>query len=252
MVARPIWPSRVPACRRTPLAGLGGGCRRRRCGRGRARAGAGAAGAAGRHRRRGWMRMRRRWSMTRRGSAGAVFAAVRSGLRQGGGGGSTSYLERITSFSVVARRVLPDGGTAVLELRQTVRPHDWSVVLSRRPAGWQAVDLLAGDLVPDRGRGAMTSRTGRLCGGRGGSVAGQKTRSWVAWVRYASRFRSCSRVVSAGGMSRSVLHGGTTRASTEQDRDEGMTEPVGVSSGRPDPPAGPGGRRRGRPRRAAC
>jgi hypothetical protein len=30
---------------------------------------------------------------------------------------------------------------------QTVRPRDGAVVLSRRPGGWQAVDLLAGDLV---------------------------------------------------------------------------------------------------------
>jgi len=62
-------------------------------------------------------------------------------------GSCTSYFERITSFSVVVRRVLQDDGTAVLELRQTVRPRDWAVVLSRRPGGWQAVDLLPGDLV---------------------------------------------------------------------------------------------------------
>jgi len=62
-------------------------------------------------------------------------------------GSCTSYFERITSFSVVVRRVLQDGSTAVLELRQTVRPQDWAVVLNRRPGGWQAVDLLPGDLV---------------------------------------------------------------------------------------------------------
>jgi hypothetical protein len=62
-------------------------------------------------------------------------------------GTCTSYFERITSSSVVVRRVLRDGDTAVLELRQTVRPRDWAVVLSRRPSGWQAVDLLPGDLV---------------------------------------------------------------------------------------------------------
>ena len=62
-------------------------------------------------------------------------------------GSCTSYFERITSFSVVVRRVLGDGDTAVLELRQAVRPRDWAVVLSRRPGGWQAVDLLPGDLV---------------------------------------------------------------------------------------------------------
>jgi hypothetical protein len=42
--------------------------------------------------------------------------------------------------------VLQDGGTAVLELHQTVHPRDWAVVLSHRRAGWQAVDLLSGDL----------------------------------------------------------------------------------------------------------
>jgi hypothetical protein len=55
-----------------------------------------------------------------------------------------SYFKRITSFSLVVRRVLLDGRTAVLELHQTVRPRDWAVVLSRRADGWEAVDLLAG------------------------------------------------------------------------------------------------------------
>jgi hypothetical protein len=59
----------------------------------------------------------------------------------------TSYFERITSFSVAVRRVLQAGATAVLELHQTVRPRDWAVVLSRGPGGWQAVDLLPGNLV---------------------------------------------------------------------------------------------------------
>ena len=62
-------------------------------------------------------------------------------------GSCTSYFARITSFSVIVRRVLQDGDTAVLELRQTVRPRDWAVVLSRQPTGWRAVDLLPGDLV---------------------------------------------------------------------------------------------------------
>ncbi len=62
-------------------------------------------------------------------------------------GSCTSYFERITSFSVAVRGVLRDGDTAVLELRQTVRPRDWTVVLSRRAGGWEAVDLLPGDLV---------------------------------------------------------------------------------------------------------
>ena len=62
-------------------------------------------------------------------------------------GSCTSYFKQITSFSVVLRRVIQDGGTAVLELRQTVRPRDWAVVLNRQPEGWRAVDLLAGKLV---------------------------------------------------------------------------------------------------------
>ena len=62
-------------------------------------------------------------------------------------GSCTNYFARITSFSVIVRRVLRDGDTAVLELRQTVRPRDWAVVLSREPTGWRAVDLLPGDLV---------------------------------------------------------------------------------------------------------
>ena len=47
-------------------------------------------------------------------------------------GSCSSYFEQITSFSVVVRRVLQDGGTAVLELRQTVRRRDWAVVLNRQ------------------------------------------------------------------------------------------------------------------------
>jgi hypothetical protein len=62
-------------------------------------------------------------------------------------GSCTNYFKQSTSFSVVVRRVLQDGGTAVLELRQTVRPRDWAVVLDRQPGGWRAVDLLAGKLV---------------------------------------------------------------------------------------------------------
>jgi len=46
----------------------------------------------------------------------------------------------------VVRRVLAAGDTAVVELRQTVRPRDWAVVLDRRRTGWQAVDLLTGTL----------------------------------------------------------------------------------------------------------
>jgi hypothetical protein len=59
-------------------------------------------------------------------------------------GSCQDYFGQITSFSVTVRRVLVDGGTAVLELRQTVRPRAWAVVLDRRAGGWQAVDLLAG------------------------------------------------------------------------------------------------------------
>ena len=62
-------------------------------------------------------------------------------------GSCPRYFKQITSFSVVVRRVLQDGGTAVLELRQTVRPRDWAVVLNRQPGGWRAVDLLGGKLV---------------------------------------------------------------------------------------------------------
>ncbi|MHB8658963.1 MAG: hypothetical protein ACYC91_13590 [Solirubrobacteraceae bacterium] len=63
-----------------------------------------------------------------------------------GHGSCNSYFQRITSFSVTIRRVLRDGGTAVLELRQTVHPRDWAVVLDRRRDGWQAVDVLTGNL----------------------------------------------------------------------------------------------------------
>lgn len=72
-----------------------------------------------------------------------ALASAYAGAVRGTCGG---YFAQITSFSVTVRRVLRDGGTAVLELRQTVSPRDWAVVLDHRPGGWQAVDLLAGDL----------------------------------------------------------------------------------------------------------
>lgn len=62
-------------------------------------------------------------------------------------GSCERYFREITSSSVIVRRVLVDDGTAVLELHQTLRPMDWVVVLDRRPAGWQAVDLSVGGLV---------------------------------------------------------------------------------------------------------
>jgi hypothetical protein len=38
--------------------------------------------------------------------------------------------------------VLEQDDVAVLELRHTLNPRDWSVVLARRSNGWQAVDLI--------------------------------------------------------------------------------------------------------------
>ena len=52
------------------------------------------------------------------------------------------YFARMTSSSVTVRRVLEQGSTAVLELRQTLDHRNWAVVLDHRSDGWQAVDLL--------------------------------------------------------------------------------------------------------------
>jgi len=49
---------------------------------------------------------------------------------------------RVTSSSVTVRRVLEQGSTAVLELRQTVEHREWWVVLDHHDGGWQAVDVL--------------------------------------------------------------------------------------------------------------
>ena len=57
-------------------------------------------------------------------------------------GSCERYFGRITSSSVTVRRVLEQGSTAVLELRQTLNRRDWSVVLDHRSNGWQAVDLI--------------------------------------------------------------------------------------------------------------
>ena len=54
----------------------------------------------------------------------------------------TRYLKRITSSSVTVRRILRAGGTAVLELRQTVSHAAWAIVLNHQSTGWQAVALL--------------------------------------------------------------------------------------------------------------
>ena len=57
-------------------------------------------------------------------------------------GSCRRYFARITSSSVTVRRVLEQGSTAVLELRETLNHRDWSVVLAQRGGGWQAVDLI--------------------------------------------------------------------------------------------------------------
>ena len=62
-------------------------------------------------------------------------------------GSCTTYFERISSSSVTVGRILRDGGTAVLELRQALDHTDWAVVLNRHTDGWQAVDLLDGRLL---------------------------------------------------------------------------------------------------------
>lgn len=56
----------------------------------------------------------------------------------------TSYFARVRSTSIRVRRILQDGGTAVVDLHQTIERTDWNVVLERRDAGWQAVDLVPG------------------------------------------------------------------------------------------------------------
>jgi len=56
----------------------------------------------------------------------------------------TTYFARIRSTSLRLRRVLQDGSTAVVELRQTIEKTDWNVVLDQRSTGWQAVDLVPG------------------------------------------------------------------------------------------------------------
>jgi len=68
--------------------------------------------------------------------AAAYAAAVHSGC--------TTYFARIRSTSLRVRRVLRNGSTAVVELRQTIEKTDWNVVLDQRGTGWQAVDLVPG------------------------------------------------------------------------------------------------------------
>ena len=65
-----------------------------------------------------------------------------SAYAHGAPGGCRGYFGRVTSSSVTVRRILEQGSTAVLELRQTLDHRDWAVVLARHNGGWQAVDLL--------------------------------------------------------------------------------------------------------------
>lgn len=55
----------------------------------------------------------------------------------------TTHFTRIRSTSLRVRRILQDGSTAVVELRQTIEK-TWNVVLDQRGTGWQAVDLVPG------------------------------------------------------------------------------------------------------------
>jgi len=59
-------------------------------------------------------------------------------------GSCSGYFARIRSTSLHVRRVLQDGGAAVVELHQTIEKTDWDVVLDRRGSGWRAVDLVLG------------------------------------------------------------------------------------------------------------
>jgi len=64
-------------------------------------------------------------------------------------GSCDSYFAQITSFSVKVRRMLRDGGTAVLELRQTVHPEGLgggAGPAPRRLAGGRPADGKSGAL----------------------------------------------------------------------------------------------------------
>jgi len=100
-----------------------------------------------RRRGRGWTPLRQRRSTTLPVCSELFAPQLAQAYGKALHSSCTSYFQRITSFSVVVRRVFMDGTTAVLELHQTVRPRDWAVVMSRRAGGWQAVDLLAGNVV---------------------------------------------------------------------------------------------------------
>lgn len=56
----------------------------------------------------------------------------------------TTYFARIRSTSLRVRRILQNGSTAVVELRQTIEKTDRTVILDQRGTGWQAVDLVPG------------------------------------------------------------------------------------------------------------
>ena len=56
----------------------------------------------------------------------------------------TSFLTHATSTPFGVRRVLRDGGTAVVELRQRIEGSYWDVVLNDDGGGWRAVDLVGG------------------------------------------------------------------------------------------------------------
>lgn len=56
------------------------------------------------------------------------------------------YFENVSDGPVIVERIVRSGSTAVLHLREWIRPRTpWSVVLTRRDGGWQAIDLLSGE-----------------------------------------------------------------------------------------------------------
>jgi hypothetical protein len=61
-------------------------------------------------------------------------------------GSCVRYFSDVYTRSVKVLRVLRDGPTAVLDMRQAAGHVEWNVVLDRRSGGWQAVDMFYGQL----------------------------------------------------------------------------------------------------------
>jgi hypothetical protein len=85
---------------------------------------------------------------------GQLFApALAAAFRPDTGHGCIAYYASVESKSFRVRRILQDGDAAAVEARQVGSRQNWgyfTMLLSRRDQGWQAVDIVPGGPIRPR------------------------------------------------------------------------------------------------------